>query len=374
MTRMPAEVASPGEHIREELEERGWTQSDLATILGRPLSAINQIINAKKSITPDTARELGEAFGTSAELWLNLESSFRLAQASDPAGNVRARAKLFEQAPVSEMQRRGWIARTSQVGDIRNELLRFYGVSDEVELEQFRQRVAARKGDANQPLSAAQCAWLRRIQQLSTSVQADAFSKRAVKDGLPELKAVAATTEEVHKTPAILARMGIRLVIVEHLSKTKVDGVAFWLSSKKPVIGLSLRYDRIDYFWFTLFHELGHIYLGHVDPPLDDDIQASVADSEREDIEQEADRFAASVLIPADQIESFILRKTPLFSKKSIIQFANRVHVHPGVVVGQLQHRGAIGYSHSREMLVKVRSNLIGSTLTDGWGQELPAF
>ncbi|MFI4915121.1 MAG: HigA family addiction module antitoxin [Phycisphaerales bacterium JB060] len=374
MTRMPAEVASPGEHIREELEERGWTQSDLATILGRPLSAINQIINAKKSITPDTARELGEAFGTSAELWLNLESSFRLAQASDPAGNVRARAKLFEQAPVSEMQRRGWIARTSQVGDIRNELLRFYGVSDEVELEQFRQRVAARKGDANQPLSAAQCAWLRRIQQLSTSVQADAFSKRAVKDGLPELKAVAATPEEIHKTPAILARMGIRLVVVEHLSKTKVDGIAFWLSSKKPVIGLSLRYDRIDYFWFTLFHELGHIYLGHVDPPLDDDIQASAADIEREDIEREADRFAASMLIPADQIESFILRKTPLFSKKSIIQFANRIHVHPGVVVGQLQHRGAIGYSHSREMLVKVRSNLIGSTLTDGWGQELPAF
>ena len=370
MTRTPAEVFGPGEFIRDELEERGWTQSDLATILDRPLSAVNQIINGKKSITPDTARELAEAFDTSAELWLNLEASYRLSESKDPHGSVRERAKLFEQAPVSEMQRRGWIGSAKDPASIRTELLRFYDVGNEQELANSRDRIAARKQDADEPLSPAQFAWFRRIQQLSASVQAKAYSKKAVDDGLPALRELAANPEEIRRAPAILADMGIRLVVVEHLSKTKVDGVAFRISPKKPVIGLSLRYDRIDYFWFTLFHELGHIYLEHVDPPIDDDLQASAKDESREQIEQEADAFAADRLVPGEQIESFILRKQPLFSKKSIIQFANKVRVHPGLVVGQLQYRDKIKYSHSREMLVKVRDHLVDSTITDGWGRQ----
>ena len=83
----------PGDHIREEIEDRGWTQSDLARIMGRPVQVINELINGRKAITARTARELEAALGPSAELWMNLETSYRLYKEgqADPEITVRAR-------------------------------------------------------------------------------------------------------------------------------------------------------------------------------------------------------------------------------------------------------------------------------------------
>jgi|SRR5579871_1366027 len=96
--RTPAEVFPPGDFIREELEARRWTQGDLAEVLGRPLSAINEIINGKKRITADTAKELAAAFGTSAQVWMNLENTYRLARAAPPDPAIARRAKELEAA------------------------------------------------------------------------------------------------------------------------------------------------------------------------------------------------------------------------------------------------------------------------------------
>src|SRR4051812_4468060 len=108
-TRTPAEVFPPGEFIRDELEARGWTQGDLAKIMGRPEPSINLIINDKRGITPETANELAAAFGTSAEFWLNLDAIYRLSKASDDPkalDEIRQRAAMFESAPVKEMEKR----------------------------------------------------------------------------------------------------------------------------------------------------------------------------------------------------------------------------------------------------------------------------
>jgi HTH-type transcriptional regulator / antitoxin HigA len=91
-----AQVFPPGDFIREELEARGWTQGDLARFIGRPLQAVNAIVNAKKEITPETAVALGAAFGTSAEVWLRLETTYRLAQAGAPDPAIRSRVQEFE--------------------------------------------------------------------------------------------------------------------------------------------------------------------------------------------------------------------------------------------------------------------------------------
>lgn len=98
--RTPAEVFPPGEFIRDELEERGWTQADLAKITGRPLPTINLIINGKTSITPETAMELSSAFGTSAQFWLNLENAYQLSKVEVQNPEIRERAKVFESAPI----------------------------------------------------------------------------------------------------------------------------------------------------------------------------------------------------------------------------------------------------------------------------------
>ena len=123
--RTPVEVFPPGEFIREELEERGWTQGDLADILGRPLNRINEIISGKRSVTPETAKGLADAFGTSPELWVNLENAFQLSRVKKPDESVTRRAKLYEKAPVKEMIRRGWIESSTNIEVLESRVMDF---------------------------------------------------------------------------------------------------------------------------------------------------------------------------------------------------------------------------------------------------------
>ena len=107
--RRPAEVFPPGDFIKEELEARAWTQTDLAEILGRPQRVVSEIIHGKRAISPETATGLGDAFGTGAQFWMNLESAYQLAQVKDQDEDVARRARLYSKAPVKEMLRRRWI-------------------------------------------------------------------------------------------------------------------------------------------------------------------------------------------------------------------------------------------------------------------------
>jgi len=359
----PAEVFPPGEFIREELAARGWTQKDFAEILGRPLAAVNQIIQGKRAITPRTAKELGAAFDTSAELWLNLESSYRLSLTSTTGGEIRKRAQIYEVAPVKEMQRRCWIKPTKTVQELERELCRHYGTNflSAIPPIKMAARASADTGDA---VRAAQLAWGHRVRQLANMVHADAYTPEALMQLLPEVHKIEANPEEIRRIPRLLAEAGIRFLIVEHLQHTRLDGASLWVNDK-PVIALSMRFDRIDWFWHTLIHELMHVR-GKDEGRLDADLEAPAGNDE---VESRVDREAAEFLIPGNELDSFVLRTKPYFSKVRIVQFANRIRVHPGIVVGQLQHRGEVRYHANREMLVAVRQHLVGAALTDGWGQ-----
>ena len=130
---------------------------------------------------------------------------------------------------------------------------------------------------------------------------------------------------------------------------------------------MSLRYDRIDNFWFVLGHKLAHVK--NKDRSVDVDLvgTAAVPIEEKPEVEMQADRLAASLQIPRQTMQAFIERHRPRFSKKVILGFAERLGVHPGVVVGQLQYRKMIGYSHSREMLSPIRELVTQVVPTDGW-------
>ncbi|HBI46543.1 MAG TPA: addiction module antidote protein, HigA family [Planctomycetales bacterium] len=366
--RVPAEVFPPGEFIRDELETRGWTQGDLAFILGRPLQAVNEIIAGRKAITAETAKGLANAFGASAEMWMNLEAAYRLSR-TDGDGDVARRAKLYELAPVKEMVKRRWIGETTGIAALEGELLRFFQLKDleqEPELS-FAAKMSAPYG----ALSPAHKAWFCRAKQLARAVGAAKFKPQALEQGLTDLRQLIASEQDTRRIPKVLAEMGVRLVIVEHLPKTRIDGAALWLDKEKrqPAVALSLRYDRIDSFWFTLAHEMMHIRHGD-EWSVDDALvgKEAIPSTEKPDYEQRADREAAEFLVPGCEIEGFIARVRPQYSKNRIIQFANRIQVQPGIIVGQLQRRNEIGWDHSREMLVKVRAVLREAALSDGWG------
>ena len=366
--RKPAEVFPPGEFIRDELEERGWTQFDLAKIVGRPLPAINLIISGKKSVTPETAIGLGSAFGTSPEFWLNLETAFQLSKVNvKDQESIRERASLFQSAPVKDMEKRGWIHPTKKITDLRHELSRFFAVPEVDKL-----KVAARSTLKSGDLTPEQLVWCIRALQLAKSIPAQKFTRTSFEAGISKLRALADFPENVRHVPKCLSEMGIRLVVVEHLPKSKIDGAALWLGDgwDKPVIALSLRYDRIDSFWHTLFHELSHIK--HRDSyTIDVDLVGAdrcLSNDVVSEIETRANEEAADMLIPKDTLRSFISRTRPFYYRDKINQFANLLKIHPGIIAGQLQFRSEIKWTAYRAMLVKVRSILVSSALTDGWG------
>jgi HTH-type transcriptional regulator / antitoxin HigA len=367
--RVPAEVFPPGEFIRDELEARGWTQQDLAQILDRPLVAVNQIITGKRAITPETAKGLASAFGTSADVWLNMESAYQLSQIKTEESDVSDRAKLYTIAPVGDMIKRGWIDGAHRVGALRNQLERFYNTDD---LDKLRPlEVAARKSGSYAKTEPVQLAWYYRAYSLARSAPAAKYDRNALISALPKLRALTQHPENIERVPAIMSALGIRFVLIEALQRSRLDGAAFWLDDDKPAVVLTLRYDRIDGFWHTLIHELIHIKNGDkrsIDADLVGGARGTESEGKLPELEERTNAEACNTLVSREKLDGFIFRTKPLYSKKAIIRFAQANEVHPGIVVGQLQHRREIPWTHSREMLVPVRHYLIGLALTDGWG------
>lgn len=368
--RTPAEVFPPGEFIREELEARGWRQADLAEILDRPAPVVNGILSGKTGISPDTARGLAAAFGTDPELWLNLDAIYQLSKVrQESSTGIARRARLYERAPIREMIRRGWIESSRNVEVLEQQVLTFFGIRTLDEEPVLWH--AARRGTSYADLPRPVEAWLVRSRSLAASVSAKTFRPDNADVALAGLQALLEDREEVRRVPTALAEAGIRMLIVEHLPKTRIDGASFWLDASSPVVALSIRYDRIDYFWFTLMHELAHIISRdgcNSNVPLDEDLIKSMKDRDRPAYERKADQWAARFLVPQDELEDFILRVDPLYSTKRIEGFARRMGVHPGIIVGQLQFRDKLPYTHHRHFLEPVRSILVESALTDGWG------
>jgi HTH-type transcriptional regulator/antitoxin HigA len=372
-----AEAFPPGEFIKEELEARGWTQEDFAEILGRQPSVVSAIVNGKRAISLDVAKDLAAAFGTSPDVWMNLETSYQTFVKSDTEDAVSRRAKLFQKAPVKDMIKRNWIEASNDWTVLEKQVCDFLGIpslDDEPQLFSY----APKKATPYQTVTPAQRAWLIRARKLSKGVHAVKFSDELFADALKKLQHLLENPEDARHVPKILADGGIRFLIVENIAHSKIDGACFWLDESSPVIALGTRFDRIDNFWYLVGHESGHVKNRdglNADPILDVNLvgNEAIPFNKKSEMEKRADLFSQQMLVGQSEIEDWMNRTRPFYSKAKIHGFAKRMHVHPAIVLGQLQHRNEVTYAHSREMLVKFRHTLTASALTDGFGQVLPA-
>lgn len=373
-TRNIPEAFHPGEYIREESDERGWTPGDLATILGVDRTIVSDLFAGRRSVSAEMAKALGDAFETGAQYWLNLQSAYRLATATQSDDAVTRRARLFAKAPVTEMQRRGWIEKTTNVDVLEAQVCQFLEIKTIDDSVSFDH--AARKSTDYSSTNSAQRAWLFRARKVARALSVEnQYNGRNFNSLMKDLALLRAEPDEIRHVPSLLSQYGIRFLVIEHLPKTKIDGACFWLdkSKDKPVIVLSLRYDRIDWFWHSMIHELSHVKNreGMDEPMLDSSMfgEDALPEENKPDMEKRADKFAVEFLVDQTKLQSFVDRHSPMFSKKDIKGFANLWHVHPGIVVGQLHHRQVILWSHLRQMLVKIRDIITETAPTDGWGR-----
>ena len=348
----PARVPTPGRILSRELEARGWTQKDLADITGRPPQTINEIIQAKKQITPETALDFAGAFGTSAEFWTNLETNYRLhlARKENQSQEITRKSQIYNLAPIAELTKRGWIHLSDSLEELERQVCDFYGISSIDETPKLT--LNFRCSQERNPEAIAQLAWAKQVENIARQQKVGKFDLAQLKAAIPTILTFAEKVEDVKQIPELLLSLGVHFVVVPHLSKTYLDGAAFYLA-EHPVVALTLRYDRIDAFWFTLMHELGHIVAGHQGSYLDD-----LGNLDVNEEEAEANQLAANWLIDPLALQEFVVKHKSIFSRKAIEEFAHSQKRHSGIILGRLHNEQLVPHKNLRALLVKVGSLL----------------
>lgn len=380
-----AEFQTPGQLIEKLLAERDWTGQFLAMLLDVSQDIVSRTIVGKRAVDARMALDLGEVFNVDPSRFLKLQQAYemKLAQLQVKGDPMRAtRANLFGNLPVTEMIKRRWLNVESikDVAGVERELKKFFGVPDlnEIETLPFAAKRTNVVGASTETMTYdAQMTWLYRVKKVAQEMMTRApYSQVSVRRAIKTLEPLMKSQEGVRKVPRVLDEAGIRFVVMESIGRAKIDGACFWLNEQSPVIGMTLRYDRIDNFWFVLRHELEHVDKMHGREGgqmwLDFELEGSKAGvhdvAEEERIANEA---AANFGFTQEYLQKFISRKAPFFRELDVIGFANVTNVHPGIVVGRLQH-ATDRYDLLRKHLVAVRSHIVPSAMVDGWGDVAP--
>ncbi|MGH7740615.1 MAG: HigA family addiction module antitoxin [Candidatus Eiseniibacteriota bacterium] len=342
----PEIVSAPGETLLELLGDRGMTQAELAERMGRPKKTVNEIVRGRAELTPETALQLERVLGVLSAFWGNLERNYRdyLARSAE-RGRLREHSKWPDSFPILQMTRLGFIEPAANRVDYVATLLDFFAVTS---VEQWHTRykgptAAFRLAKKFQPNIPALAAWLRQGERMAQAIECSDFDEQAFAASLVEVRHLTRVGDAVAlqaELPRMCSRRGVAVVFVPELKDSRACGATRWLSPKKAIIQLSLRYKTDDHLWFTFFHEAGHILLhGKRDSFVEG---RGVRGDEGK--EAEADQFAAEKLIPGTKMTELLALQP--FTASKLEAFAKQIDVAPGIVVGRLQHDGHLPFTH----------------------------
>lgn len=348
----PSVVFPPGATLAETLNFLGMTQAELAARIGRTPKFVNELIAGKAPLHEQTAMALERVLDVPASLWTGLEGQYRLFMArSAETEELEYMAPWAEQFPVREMVKLGWIRKCFTPEATAGELLRFFGVATPDAWHEVwgkeRFAVAFRRSRAFAPNSFAIAAWLRQGEIEAARLECAAFDPKKFRKTIPPLRALTLIQEPEDFLPKLInlcSSCGVAVVLVPEAPGTHVSGAARW-AGKRPIIQLSLRHKTDDHLWFAFFHEAKHI-LDH--PRQEVFINGMDGDLPEE---QEANAFSAEILIPRADLLRFLSRGRPRLD--AIRDFAARIGVSPGIVVGRLQHDNIIPYQMGQQLKVR---------------------
>lgn len=344
----------PGDTLAEVLSERGMKQAELARRTGLSVKLVNHIIQGLAPISADTALRLERVTDLSALFWASLEAGYQVARVEDnEAARLAAESGWLSAVPVKELQARRWLSKTTDKLTLAREALSFFKVATpEAWSEVWAVPTAYRKSQAYEPDYGSLAAWIRIGEIRATDLDLPEYDRTALRNSLGEVRSL--TNEEdftiiVARLTEICRRVGVALIIEKEIKGARINGLVRWLPSGNPLIMLSLRYSWADIFWFTFFHEAGHLLVHDrkrstiIDLPTqgnsDPDMIAWSSDNKL--LEAEADDFAGRMLIA--RVFDQQLRQTSDGAGVELI--AAQAGVHPGIVVGRLQHDRIIPFS-----------------------------
>ncbi|GLZ29374.1 XRE family transcriptional regulator [Lentzea sp. NBRC 105346] len=347
----PAELVHPGETLAEWLDYQDMSQVQFARRASLTPKHINQVLKGSVGISPEVALAFERVTSIPARYWIQLEASYQTAkQQILEEQKLKEHTHIVDMFPVKTLERLGHVtSKSSKVEQLR-ELFRFFAVADAHALEEVWLKPALyRRSQAFQADEASLAAWLRLAELHAAQISTRPFDAGHCRAAIPEIRSLSRMpgVDWIKPLQDTCASVGIALVILKELPKCRINGATRWLSPEKAMIALSLRHRRNDIFWFTLFHEMCHI-LRHSKKETFVDTKGSGIDHE---LEVEADTFASRTLIPPDTVSE--LRQ--LTTATQVENFAERIGVAPGIVVGRMQHDGLIPHSQWTKLIDRYR-------------------
>jgi HTH-type transcriptional regulator/antitoxin HigA len=340
----------PGEYLEEVIEDLGITKQELAKRMNRPAPKLSAIFKGNKVITPDTAIQLEKVVGVPAHVWMGLEAEYRLALArrhqQEELNRLRQESHLVKRFRYADLVKLGIVSKRTKPTEKVMEIQRFFGVASLTTVLKLRRYQAAFRAGKPGRSPEAVASWLRIGELQAQGLRCAPFEKRRITRSLERIRAMTLMTPEgfQEELQQLMADSGVALVLCPHLPGTYANGATFWFSRYKAVVMMTLRYKWADVFWFSLFHELGHILLHNRQAVI---LEGDNADPRKKVQEQEADKFAADTLIPPKPYGAFV--KARRFFAEDIKRFARQIGISEGIVVGRLQKEGHINPSwHNR--------------------------
>ncbi|HFA48057.1 MAG TPA: addiction module antidote protein, HigA family [Bacteroidetes bacterium] len=356
----PQSVTHPGEDLREKLDELRMTPSEFAVRCNKPVKTISEVMNGKSSITPDMAVQFENVLQIPASYWLKRQYNYDEAMARNKQrANIKAAIPWAREFPFADMARKGWVSPTRKIEEKVEALLDFFCISSHISWENYyieqKLKGAFRISLAHAKSPYALSAWLQKGENQARKIDAPKYSAKTLKEILPELKSIMAGQPDdfFERIQSLCLRAGVKVVYTPCLKGAPINGVARWIESNAtPLIQLSCRHKRNDIFWFSFFHEIGHILLhGKKDIFLEDG-QYDEKDMVKE---KEADDFAVKWTLTKKE-EKAIIQNISL-NDDDIIYWAKKLNTHPGIIIGRLQHLKLIPHYIGREFIVKIEVN-----------------
>lgn len=351
----PESVTHPKEILIESLEENGLGAKEFAVKTGKPEKTITAVLKGDSSITPDMAVLFEQVLKIPVHFWLEAQKNYDEFKARiNYQTNIENSIEWASFFPYAKMANLGWVPKTRKATEKVINLFDFFSVASQKGFEDYyynqRTKVAFRISLKSQENALIIASWLRQGEIQASKLSSPTFNKSKLKEILPIIKEIMASQPDnfFKKVQEICLSVGVKVVHTPCLPKASIHGSTRWINDV-PLIQLSGRYKRNDIFWFTFFHEVGHILL-HGKKYIS--IENIDIEGENIDFENEADNFASKWLLDEKQ-EREILSNSKI-SKEDVIRYSKKFQTHPAVIIGRLQYKKIIPYGAGVEFFIPI--------------------
>lgn len=352
---IPDSVFHPGETLAEKLEELKMGPKEFSVRTGKPEKTISQILSGGSAITPDMAVQFESVLKIPADFWLKRQYRYDEFKAREKRKQILKQAENWAKSfPYADMVKKGWVTRRTQIEEKVVELFGFFGISSSKSWEDYfynqKLKVAFRISLYNTKEPHAISAWIRQGELQASELHCEAYSEALLKESLPKIKLIIAKQPDdfFKHLQEICSSCGVKVIHTPCIKKAPLNGATRWINDN-PVIQLTGRYNQNDRFWFTFFHEVGHILLHGKKDIFLEDIEYNDLDKSKE---KEADDFAIKWTF-SEAEEKEVLSVDNL-TEQDIIAFSKKFDTHPAMIIGRFQKKGLLPYSRGRQFFIKL--------------------